>query len=140
MSDLNKWMGICRLGSDPEKKITPNGASVINISAATGKSYKNKSGEKVESTNWHRLVIWNKLADIIEQYCKKGSRLYIEGELETRNWETESGEKRYTTEIIVRQMQMLDSKQDSQQSPKNQEPLPTNNTSSDDFVEDDIPF
>jgi len=140
MGYLNKVMLIGRLGQDPEKRVTPNGASVINISMATTENWKDQSGDKQEKTEWHKLVFWNKLADIVEQYCKKGSQIYVEGSLQTRAWENKDNVKMYTTEIVVRQMQMLDSKSDSQRVPQNQQSPPASQLASDDIIEDDIPF
>ena len=108
MSSLNKVMLIARLGRDPEVRYTPSGAAVCNLSAATSRSWKDKqSGEKVEETEWHRLVAYDKLAEIMGEYLKKGSLAYFEGRLKTRKWADKDGVEKYTTEIIVDQMQML---------------------------------
>lgn len=112
---LNKVLLIGRLGQDPEKRVTPSGASVVNVSLATSDRFKDKTGNFQERTEWHRLVFWNRSAEIVEQYCRKGSQLYIEGTLQTREWQDKDGNKRYTTEIMVRNMQMLDSKGSQQQ-------------------------
>ncbi len=113
MGNLNKVMLIGRLGQDPEKRVTPAGHSVISISLATTEHFSSKDGQKQERTEWHKLVFWNKQAELIEQYCKKGSQLYIEGSLQTNEWQDKDGNKRYTTEIVVRNMQFLDSKPQS---------------------------
>ena len=106
---LNKVTLIGRLGQDPE--IREIGMSkVANFSVATDESYTDKSGNKVEKTEWHRIVMWNKPAETAERYLKKGSLVYIEGKLETRSWENDSGEKRYSTEIKSFSFQMLENR------------------------------
>lgn len=157
MGYLNKVLLIGRLGQEPEKRVTPAGHSVINVSLATTEYYKDQGGNRQERTEWHRLVFWNRQAEIIEQYCKKGSQLFVEGSLQTRDWQDKDGNKRYTTEIVVRNLQMLDPKPEQrsgQQSQQNsgysapppsyqnhQEPSPgPSNVGQDDFIEDDIPF
>ena len=110
---INKVTLIGTLGRDPEVRYMPNGNAVANISLATDESYNDKqTGQKVEQTEWHRLTIYGKLAEICQQYLKKGSRAYFEGKLRTREWEKD-GIKRYTTEIICNEMMMLDSRQSS---------------------------
>ena len=111
---INKVILIGTLGSDPEVKYTTSGVPVANGSLATSESWTDKqSGERQEKTEWHRLVIWRKTAEIAGQYLRKGSKIYVEGRLETRSWEDQSGQKKYTTEIVVNDMQMLDSRGDS---------------------------
>ena len=106
--DLNKWMGIGRLGKDPELKYMPSGGAVTNISIACGADYKDKNtGQKVEVTEWVNIVFFNKLAEIAGEYLKKGSQVYVEGSLRTRKWQDQSGQDRYTTEIVGSEMQML---------------------------------
>lgn len=110
MSGVNKVILVGNVGSDPEIKHLPQSQTIANTSLATSDSWKDKNtGEQQERTEWHRLVFFNRLAEIVEQYVKKGSKLYVEGRLQTRSWE-QDGVKRYTTEIVVRDMQMLDSK------------------------------
>ena len=94
---VNKVILIGNLGSDPEVKYTPTGVAVANVSLATNETWNDKSGERQERTEWHRLVIWRKLAEIVGQYLKKGSKVYVEGRLETRSWDDQGGQKRYTT-------------------------------------------
>ena len=107
MSGLNKVMIIGRLGSDPEIRYTQDGAAVANFSIATSESWNDKSsGEKKESTEWHRIVAWQKLAEICGEYLKKGKEVYIEGRLKTRSWDKD-GVKHYMTEIHASYMQML---------------------------------
>jgi single-strand DNA-binding protein len=110
MGYLNNVLIIGRLGQDPEKRVTPSGHSIVNISVATTEKFKNQAGEKQERTEWHRIVLWNRLAEIVEQYTKKGSQIYIEGALQTREWQDKDGNKRYSTDIIGRFVQLLDSK------------------------------
>lgn len=112
---VNKVTIIGTLGQDPEMKFMPNNTAVVNLSVATDESYTSKeTGQKTEVTEWHRITAYGKLAEIIDQYLKKGSKAYFEGKLKTREWEKD-GVKRYTTEIIASEMTMLDSKKDDTQ-------------------------
>jgi single-strand DNA-binding protein len=105
---VNKVIIVGNLGSDPEIKYMPSGDAVCNLSVATTDSWKDKqSGEKVEHTEWHRVVMFRRLAEISGEYLRKGSQVYIEGKLKTRKWQDQSGNDRYTTEIEAREMQML---------------------------------
>ena len=109
-SGINKVIIVGNLGQDPEIKYTAGGAAVTTLSIATSDSWKDKdSGMDQERTEWHRVVLWRRLAEIAGEYLKKGSKVYIEGQLQTRKWEQE-GQTRYTTEIIARDMQFLDSR------------------------------
>ncbi len=108
---LNKVILIGRLGKDPELRYTPNGAAVTNFNLATNEVYNDKDGKQVEQTDWHRVVAWRKLAEICGQYLKKGSLVYIEGKLKTRTYDDREGVKKYVTEIVADQMQMLGGKQ-----------------------------
>lgn len=103
---LNKVMLIGHLGKDPELKYTPGGAAVATLSLATNESYKDKDGNQQEKTEWHRLVVWNKQAEIAAEYLKKGQQVFVEGKLQTRTWEKD-GQKHYMTEIVVFNFQML---------------------------------
>ncbi|MBL8029921.1 MAG: single-stranded DNA-binding protein [Candidatus Doudnabacteria bacterium] len=106
--DLNKVMIIGRLTRDPELRTIPSGANVCQIGIATGYAYTNQqTGQKVESTEFHNVVLWRKLGEIAAQYLKKGARVYIEGRLQTRSWDGQDGQKRYRTEIIAENMIML---------------------------------
>ena len=105
---INKVMLIGNLGSDPELRFTPSGVQVANFSLATTESWTDKSGERQERAEWHRIVLWRRLAEIAGQYLKKGSKIYIEGKLQTRSWEDQNGQKRYTTEVVANSMEMLD--------------------------------
>ena len=107
---VNKVILVGNVGNDPEVRYMPNGNAVANVSVATSNSYKDKNtGDQRESTEWHRVVFFNRLAEIVEQYVKKGTKLYLEGRLQTRSWE-QDGAKRYSTEIVASEMQMLDSR------------------------------
>lgn len=148
---VNKVILIGNLGQDPEVKYMPNGNAVSNITVATSESWKDKNtGEQVDKTEWHRVVFFRRLAEIVGEYLKKGSKVYIEGKLQTRKWQDKNGKDNWTTEIIANEMQMLDSRgggsgdfnkgQGSTQSapqsaPAEAAPAPANN----DF-DDDIPF
>ena len=107
MSGVNKVILVGHLGKDPEVRTLEGGSKVANCTLATSESYKNKEGVKVENTEWHNLVFWNQLAGIVEQFLKKGSQIYVEGKLATRSWEDKDGNKRYTTEVVCREMVML---------------------------------
>jgi single-strand DNA-binding protein len=111
---LNKVILIGRLGQDPEVREVGT-SKVANFSIATDESYTDRTGNKVEKTEWHRIVMWNKAAENAEAYLKKGSLVYIEGKLETRSWDNDRGEKRYSTEIKSFSFQMLDNKSDQSQ-------------------------
>ena len=116
MASVNKVILVGNLGRDPETRYMPNGEAVTNATIATTDTWKDKtSGEKKEATEWHRLVFYRRLAEIAGQYLKKGSQVYIEGSLKTRKWQDKEGQEKYTTEIIVDQMQMLGSRQGSGQ-------------------------
>lgn len=105
---VNKAILVGRLGQDPELRYTPSGAPVCNFSVATSESWVDKAGQKQEKTEWHRIVVWGKLAELCNQYLTKGRQAYIEGSLQTRSWEdSNSGQKKYTTEINARTVQFL---------------------------------
>lgn len=111
---VNKVVLVGRLGKDPEVRIMTNGESVANVTLATTESWKDKGGIKQEKTEWHNLVFYRRIAEIAGEYLKKGSQIYIEGKLQTRKWQTKEGQDRYSTEIIVNEMQMLGGKASSQ--------------------------
>jgi len=149
---INKVILVGNLGGDPETRYLPSGGAVTNINIATSESWKDKqTGQQQERTEWHRVVFFNRLAEIAGEYLKKGSKVYVEGSLRTRQWEKD-GVKRYTTEIVGGEMQMLDSRgaeysgdtssQPAQQKPAPAAPAPemaSDSASFDDF-DDDIPF
>lgn len=108
---VNKVILVGNLGNDPETKYMPSGGAVTNITVATSESWKDKTtGQAQERTEWHRVVFFNKLAEIAGEYLRKGSKVYVEGSLRTRKWQDQSGQDRYTTEIVASEMQMLDSR------------------------------
>lgn len=110
---VNKVILIGNLGQDPETRMTAQGAAITNISIATDESYKDKqTGQIVPKTEWHRVVLFNRLAEISRDYLKKGSKVYLEGRLNTRKWQDKEGQDRYTTEIVVSELQMLSSQSD----------------------------
>ena len=107
---VNKAILIGRLGKDPEVRYTPDGTMVTTFRMATDEQWKDKNGEKVQRTEWHQIVTYRKLAEICGNYLVKGKLVFIEGRIQTRNWEDKEGVKRYTTEIVANDMKMLDSK------------------------------
>lgn len=133
---MNKVLLLGRLGQDPDVKLTPAGNKVLSISLATSRRYKDKAGEKQEKVEWHRLVIWNRLAEIVGEYCKKGSQLLIEGRLETRKWQDDKGQDRYVTEIIVENLNLCGSSPGKGGSV----PGPSDDNLSEPDFDDDIPF
>jgi single-strand DNA-binding protein len=157
---VNKVILVGNIGQDPELKSLPSGSAVCNASLATSEVWKDKqSGQQQERTEWHRLVFFNRLAEVVGEYVKKGSKIYVEGRLQTRKWQDQSGQDRYTTEIVCNEMQMLDSRnsggqgapgssapaysgpaaQQSQQPAAQQAPQNQPQPNFDDF-DDDIPF
>ena len=108
---VNKVILVGNLGQDPDTKYLPSGGAVTNISIATSESWKDKQTQQpVERTEWHRVVFFNRLAEIAGEYLRKGSKVYVEGRLQTRKWQDQSGQDRYTTEVVANEMQMLDSR------------------------------
>lgn len=118
---VNKVILIGNLGQDPEVKYMPNGNAVANITVATSESWKDKNtGEQVDKTEWHRVVFFRRLAEIVGEYLKKGSKIYIEGKLQTRKWQDKNGADHWTTEVVASEMQMLDSRGGSSDFNQNQ--------------------
>ncbi|HEX5372503.1 MAG TPA: single-stranded DNA-binding protein [Aquabacterium sp.] len=114
MASINKVIIIGNLGRDPEVRYTPNGAAVCNVSVATTRNWKDKnSGDKVEETEWHRVVFYDRLAEIAGEYLKKGRSVYVEGRLKTRKWQDKDGKDNYTTEIVAENMQLLGGREGS---------------------------
>ena len=112
MASINKVILVGNLGRDPETRYMPDGGAVTNVSIATTDTWKDKtSGEKKEATEWHRVVFFNRLAEIAGEYLKKGSQVYVEGRLRTRKWQDKEGQDKYTTEIVCDTMQMLGGRQ-----------------------------
>lgn len=113
---VNKVIIVGNLGQDPETKYTASGAAIANVSIATSEAWKDKqTGQAQERTEWHKIVFFNRLAEIAGEYLRKGSKVYIEGALRTRKWQDQQGQDRYTTEIVANEMQMLDSRGEGQQ-------------------------
>lgn len=110
MASVNKAILIGNLGKDPEVRYMPSGEAIANITLATTDTWKDKSGEKQEKTEWHRVSFFGRLAEIVGEYLKKGSPVYVEGRIQTRKWQDKEGQDRYTTEIVADRMQMLGSK------------------------------
>lgn len=149
---VNKVILIGNLGQDPDVRYTPSGSAVTNLSVATDESYKDRqTGQMVPRTEWHKIVAYNKLAEICKDHLRKGSKVYIEGRIQTRNWEDQNGQKRYQTEIIANEMRMLDARPEGQQQQQKPQQAPaqyqnaTNfqqpqNQQAPDTLDDDIPF
>ena len=140
-SGINKVILVGNLGKDPDMRYTAGGDAVANLSIATSESWNdNQTGEKKEKTEWHRVVFFRRIAEVCGEYLKKGSSIYIEGSLRTRDWEDDQGNKRYTTEIIGREMQMLGGRR----SEENMDQSPQMNSSSpqpeEGLIDDEIPF
>ena len=139
MAGINKVILIGNLGRDPEVRYTPSGAAVANFTIATSEEWKDKdTGEKRERTEWHRIVAWGRLGEICGEYLHKGKQVYIEGRLQTRDWEDRDGNKRYTTEIVAQSMQMLGPAGREAQSEKFDEKFKVAEPET--IPDDDIPF
>jgi single-strand DNA-binding protein len=152
---VNKVILVGNLGADPETRYTASGAAITNIRIATSESWRDKqSGENQERTEWHRVVFFNRLAEIAGEYLRKGSQVYVEGKIQTRKWQGQDGQDRYTTEVVGNEMQMLGSRggeasarpagggfRDSQPAQQSEAPAPSEPAPvEDNFAEDDIPF
>lgn len=137
---LNKVMLIGNLGADPELRFMPNGNGVATVSIATTERYKDKEGNKQEKTEWHRVIFFNKLAEIVGEYVKRGSSIYVEGKLQTRKWQDKDGKDHYTTEIIASEMKMLGGKLGKEEKQGEPERKVTENNNYPDDFDDDIPF
>lgn len=118
MASLNRVMLIGNMGDDPDMRYTAGGSAVCNFTLATNESWKDKDGNKQQKSEWHRVVMFGKLAEIAGQYLKKGSAVYIEGKLQTRKWQDKDGKDRYTTEIIADEMKMLGGGEKPQKKPE----------------------
>jgi single-strand DNA-binding protein len=137
---VNRVLLIGRLGADPEVRYTPDGTMIVNFRIATDETYKNKQGEKVSKTEWHRIVVFGRLAEICGNYLGKGRLVFIEGKLQTRTWDDKEGNKRSLTEILATNMQMLESKgQGRGQDAVMDEPMPAYGLG-DPMPDDDVPF
>ena len=145
---INKVILVGTLGADPDTRYTPSNAAVTNLSIATNESWKDKqSGEQIEKTEWHRVVMFNRLAEIASEYLRKGSQVYIEGKIQTRKWEDKEGKDRWTTEIVANELQMLGARSsggnsgaESRGEPATKSSSPASSPDSSDDFDDDIPF
>ena len=154
---VNKVILVGNLGKDPEIKYTASGAAIANLTLATSESWNHKqSGEKVEKTEWHRVVAFQRLAEIMGEYLRKGSQVYIEGKLQTRKWQDQNGQDRWTTEVVANDMQMLGARGGEgggqpqgggggggfrkNPAPQQQQQAPAKPALDNDFADDDIPF
>lgn len=133
MAGVNKVILLGNLGKDPEVRVTESGRKVASFTLATTESYKDKNGERVDQTEWHNVVFWGPIADVIEKYLKKGSQIYVEGKLRTRSYEDKEGVKKYITEVIGSTMTMLGGRGEGKAS----EPIVQDMASDD---SDDLPF
>lgn len=152
MASVNKVIIVGNVGKDPEIRYMPSGEGVANLSVATTSKYKNKSGELVEETEWHRITFFGKLAEIVGQYVKKGKPIYVEGRIKTRKYTDKDGIEKYVTDIIANEMQMLGGRddgyqqqrpqqhQETRQQPQRQAPTRGSTGSGFEDMDDDIPF
>jgi len=140
MASLNKVMLIGNLGKDPEVRYTPSGTAVASFNLATSDRVKNKSGEWEDRTEWHRVTLWARLAEIAGEYLSKGKTVYIEGRLQTRKWQDNSGNERYTTEIVGEKMQMLSPKGEGRRGGDAVSEPAGGGYDEPPFQDDDIPF
>ncbi len=143
---INKVILVGNLGADPETRYTASGSAVTNIRLATTESWRDRqSGDRQEKTEWHRVVFFNRLAEVAGEYLRKGSQVYVEGKIQTRKWQDQSGQDRYTTEIVANEMQMLGGRAGAGDAApaaggfRDSQPAPSPEQNQD-FQEDDIPF
>ncbi len=139
MAGVNKVILIGYLGADPEIRYTADGTAVTTFRIATSRQWTNKNGERVDQTEWHRIVAWRRLGEICAQYLSKGKQVYIEGRLQTRSWEDRDGNRRWTTEIIAENMQMLGKAGDVMDVPESAAPVQEDMVD-ETPLDDDIPF
>lgn len=141
---INKAILVGNLGRDPELRYTQSGTAVANLAVATSESWKDKqTGQTTEKTEWHRVTLWARLAEVAGEYLRKGSKVYIEGQIQTRKWQDQQGQDRYTTEIVGRELQMLDSRGSGQgggQQQPQQQPEAANGGGAPTDFDSDIPF
>ncbi|MFO7923445.1 MAG: single-stranded DNA-binding protein [Bacteroidales bacterium] len=137
---VNKVVLIGHAGQDPEVRHLDSGVAVANFNLATNENYKDKNGEKVTQTEWHRIVLWRGLAEVAEKYVKKGEMLYIEGRLRTRSWDDKDGNKRYTTEVFADSMKMLGKKSDQGGTTRDEGNEPVHEADPGTSENDDLPF
>ncbi len=141
-ASINKAILIGNLGSDPEVRYTPSGAAVANFNVATNESWKDKSGQDQARTEWHKVVVWGKLAEICGEYLAKGRTVYVEGRIQTREWNDKEGTKRYTTEIVANTVQFLGGPMGEKKNFSESKPAsaPAMSEASAPPADDDIPF
>ncbi|MCL4526438.1 MAG: single-stranded DNA-binding protein [Gammaproteobacteria bacterium] len=145
MASVNKVIVLGHLGRDPEMRYTQDGKAIANFSLATSESFKDKDGNKQERTEWHRISMFGRIAEIAGEYLRKGSMAYVEGRLQTRKWTDKEGQERYTTEIIGDRLQLIGPKKEGESAPAN-EPAHASSRGgntpppAEDFPDDDIPF
>lgn len=140
MAGVNKVILLGRLGKDPEVRHLDSGKSVATFSLATSEVYKNKDGEKVENTQWHNIVAWTPFAEIIEKFTKKGQQIYLEGKLTTRSWDDQNDQKRYTTEVVVRDLTLLANGTNPNRPPEHTQEDAPDWLNTPDGDDDDLPF
>jgi single-strand DNA-binding protein len=142
MSGVNKVILVGNLGANPEMRFTQGGQAVANLRLATTERWTDKNGQKQEATEWHRIVVWGKQAEIVGQYLTKGRQVYVEGSIRTRQWQDQQGQKRYTTEIVARNVQMLGGRGE-RPAEEVAATVPADDSMTSDFgggPDDDIPF
>lgn len=140
MSSLNRAMLIGNLGADPELKYTQAGKAVCDLRVATTDRWNDKNGQKQERTEWHRIVVWDKLAENCSKFLTKGRQVFVEGRIQTRKWQDKEGKDRYTTEIQAQTVTFLGSKDGGSRSEREEAPPPSNGSSSPPLSDDDVPF
>ncbi len=140
MSGVNKVILVGRLGADPEIRYTQGGAAVANFNIATSENWTDRDGQKQERTEWHRIVVWGKMAETCSQFLGKGRQVFVEGRLQTRQWDDKEGNKRYTTEIVANTVQFLDRGQDQGKSSGMDSQAIEPPTGNDGPMNEDIPF
>ncbi len=146
MSGVNKVILVGNLGANPEMRFTQGGQAVANLRLATTERWTDRNGQKQEATEWHRVVVWGKQAEIVGQYCTKGRQIYVEGRIRTRQWQDQQGQKRYTTEVVAQNVQMLGSRDGAGAGPGAREEMGATVPPDDSMADfgggpdDDIPF
>jgi single-strand DNA-binding protein len=137
---VNKVILVGNVGKDPDVRHLDSGVSVANFPLATSETYRNKENQKVTNTEWHNIVVWRGLAEVVEKYVKKGDPLYLEGKIRTRSYDDKDGNKKYITEIFADNMQMLGSKQSNNNDSSSEEKQPETDIETPPQEEDDLPF
>lgn len=140
MAGVNKVILVGNLGKDPEVRYLEGGTAVANFSLATSESYKDKTGKKVDQTEWHNIVVWRGLAEVAEKYLKKGMQVFLEGKIRTRSWDDKEGNKRYTTEIVADNLTILGRKEDNSSSNSSSQMAESSTPIAAAGATDDLPF